>query len=110
MDQGSEVTADRSGVAAGGRLAVGAMGLAVVAMGVSGYVTWASMRAGALPAGCGPGSGCAAVLASEWSRVMGVPVGVLAIWAYVVCWGENDKILAATLGAEIWEIDSIDGT
>jgi uncharacterized membrane protein len=38
---------------------------------------------GAALAGCGPGSGCEAVLGSQWSQVLGVPVTVPGLLVYV---------------------------
>lgn len=60
-----------------------ALVLAVGALGVSGYLSYVSLVTGISPAGCGSGSGCAAVLASKWSRVLGVPVSLLAVVAYL---------------------------
>ena len=47
---------------------------------------WVSVVQGALPVGCGAGSGCADVLVSPWSRVLGIPVsaGALAVYAGVL--------------------------
>ncbi|MFW6336061.1 MAG: vitamin K epoxide reductase family protein [Phycisphaeraceae bacterium] len=62
------------------RVAGAASGLlAVAAAGVSGYLVFASLSGANLPPGCGEGSGCASVLASKWSKVAGVPVGVPAM-------------------------------
>lgn len=57
--------------------------VAAVAAGVAAYLAWVSIREAATPAGCGPGSGCAAVLASKWSRWFDVPVGVPAAGLYL---------------------------
>lgn len=57
--------------------------VAAVAVGVAAYLAWVSIREAATPAGCGPGSGCAAVLASKWSRWFDVPVGVPAAALYL---------------------------
>ncbi len=56
--------------------------LAAGALGVSAYLSYISLTAGQAPAGCGSGSGCAQVLASKWSRFMGVPVSLLAVCVY----------------------------
>ena len=53
--------------------------LALAAAGVSGYLVYASLAGSNLPPGCGEGSGCQSVLASKWSKVAGVPVGVPAM-------------------------------
>lgn len=57
--------------------------LALAAAGVSGYLVWVTMSGSNLPPGCGEGSGCASVLASKWSRVAGVPVGVPAMGVHM---------------------------
>lgn len=57
--------------------------VATLAVGVAAYLAWVSIREAATPAGCGPGSGCAAVLASRWSRWFDVPVGVPAAGLYL---------------------------
>jgi len=57
--------------------------LTLGALSISGYLAYMSLVAGLSPAGCGSGSGCAQVLASKWSRCLGVPVSVLASWMYV---------------------------
>lgn len=57
--------------------------LALGALDVSAYLLYTSIATGLTPAGCGWGSGCAEVLASKWSRVLGVPVSVLAMMVYV---------------------------
>jgi uncharacterized membrane protein len=57
--------------------------LAIVALGVSTYLAWHTLSGGSI-AGCsGDGSGCDHVLASHWSRWLGLPV---AVWA-VACYG-----------------------
>jgi uncharacterized membrane protein len=50
--------------------------LAFSAMLVSGYLAWTAGW-GAAPAGCGTESGCGQVLASHWSRLLGMPVSLL---------------------------------
>lgn len=57
--------------------------LAVAAAGLSAYLTYASMAADG-PVGCGTGAGCAEVLGSPWSKVLGLPVSLLALLAYAV--------------------------
>ncbi len=58
-------------------------GLAVLALAVSGYLLVVSLGQQRLPVGCGAGSGCASVLASRWSSVLGVPVGGAAVAVYL---------------------------
>lgn len=65
-------------------------GLAVVALAVSGFLLYEALAAGRPLPGCGPGSGCAEVLRSGWSRWLGVPVAGPATVVYAV-------LLAATL-------------
>jgi len=63
-----------------------ALVLALAAGALSAYLTYASVSADG-PAGCGTGSGCAQVLGSRWSKVLGLPVGVLALAAYAAAIG-----------------------
>ncbi len=69
--------------------------LAVAGLLVSGYLTYTSW-AGVGPPGCGGGSGCDAVLASKWSRFLGLPVSGFATLAYVAVIGTT---LATGAGA-----------
>jgi len=77
--------ADEESLSAGGRRPKVwlAMGLTAAALVVSGYLSYVSLMAGESPAGCGAGSGCAEVLSSKWSRVLGIPVSLLAVFAYL---------------------------
>jgi uncharacterized membrane protein len=63
-------------------LAVFAALLALVALGVSGYLTLQTLTGQAI-AGCGADDGCGAVLASPWSSVAGIPVSLLGSAAYI---------------------------
>ena len=56
--------------------------LLIAAVG-AGYLAWVSLRNGPV-AGCGPESGCNAVLQSRWAYWFGLPVSVPALLAYVV--------------------------
>src|SRR5262245_38011196 len=56
--------------------------LSAAAAGIAGYLLYVSMTEGALPAGCGQGSGCSEVLTSRWSAVFGIPVSAPAIAIY----------------------------
>jgi uncharacterized membrane protein len=59
--------------------------VAVVALGVSAYLTWASFAAGGRVAGCGGSElGCGNVLASRWSQWLGLPVALPAAVVYAV--------------------------
>jgi uncharacterized membrane protein len=62
--------------------------LLVLAMGLSGYLLYVSLRGGAV-AGCGPDSGCDQVLKSRWAYWFGLPVSAPALLAYA-------SLLAAT--------------
>lgn len=59
------------------------MAVAALAVMIAAYLTWVSASEAAAPAGCGPASGCAQVLASRWSRWFDVPVGAPAAGVYV---------------------------
>ncbi len=65
--------------------------LALLAAGWSGYLAYGSYTSDAI-AGCGPGSGCAQVLASQWSRWLGQPVAVGAVAVY------GSMVIVLTLG------------
>lgn len=66
--------------------------LAVGAFGLSLYLTYVGFTDATVP-GCGPGSGCDAVLSSAWSKVWYLPVAVLAQLVYLA-------ILLATFFSE----------
>ena len=53
-------------------------------MAVSLVLTYGTGEAGGVAPGCGPGSGCAEVLASRWSRVLGVKSAMLAFFTYAL--------------------------
>jgi len=57
--------------------------LALIALGVSIYLTVQSLTGGAV-AGCGGGGGCSEVLSSAWSKVGPVPVSLFGIATYLV--------------------------
>jgi uncharacterized membrane protein len=57
--------------------------LALANAGIAVYLLWLWLAHRGLPAGCGQGSGCAEVLNSRWSQVLGVPVSGLALVAYL---------------------------
>ena len=61
--------------------------LAVVGAVIAGYLTFQSVVTGTAPLGCGSGSGCEEVLASKWSKWLGIPVSGLATFVYVVVLG-----------------------
>ena len=56
-------------------------GLAAVMMTVSGHLLWVSLVSGREALGCGAGAGCGEVLASPWSKVLGMPVSAAAVFA-----------------------------
>lgn len=59
------------------------LGVLITAGGVSIYLLQIALLGNHTPAGCGPDSGCAKVLASRWSVVGGVPVSAPAIGVYL---------------------------
>jgi len=56
-------------------------GLAVIGMGLSGYLTF-SHWSGEAVAGCTPGSACDVVLGSRWSELFGLPTSLWGFFAY----------------------------
>jgi uncharacterized membrane protein len=58
-------------------MVLGAAGLALAI-----YLTVQGFTTAAMP-GCGPGSGCGSVLASRWSKVLGLPVALPAAMLYL---------------------------
>lgn len=56
--------------------------LALIALGVSGYLSVQSLT-GSAAAGCGGDDGCGAVLASPWSKVGSIPVSQLGAATYL---------------------------
>ena len=63
-------------------LVVVAGALALAALAVSGYLSLQALT-GQPVAGCGAEDGCGAVLASPWSKVLGVPVSLLGSAVYL---------------------------
>lgn len=59
----------------------GPAALATVALAVSTYLLWASLSGEHLP-GCGPDSGCDAVLGTRWGYWLGIPVSFGAVAVY----------------------------
>lgn len=60
------------------------LALASAALAVACYLTVIGLTSAAAPIGCGPGSGCGAVLASKYSRLFGMPISALAMLSYAV--------------------------
>jgi uncharacterized membrane protein len=58
--------------------------LALAGAGIALYLLCLWLAHRGLPAGCGQGSGCAEVLNSRWSQVLGLPVSGLAFAVYLV--------------------------
>lgn len=56
--------------------------LALIALAISGYLSVQTLT-GQPVAGCGADGGCGAVLASPWSKVLGVPVSLLGSATYL---------------------------
>jgi uncharacterized membrane protein len=70
------------------RLRVVSIGLAVAGIAVAGYLTYVHFAE--IKAVCvGGGDGCARVQASDQSRLLGVPVALLGLAAYVVLCAAN---------------------
>ncbi len=59
------------------------MGAALVPLALGGYLLTLSLTGGTA-AGCGIDSGCGSVLASAWSRWLGIPVAALALPLYAL--------------------------
>ena len=57
-------------------------GLALVGVGIAGYLTWVHY-AGLSPVCVGGGGGCERVQASRWAELAGVPVAVLGLAGYL---------------------------
>ncbi len=66
------------------RWRLAAIALAAGAALVAGYLGVVSLQLRGTPWGCGDGSGCASVLKSRWSNVAGMPVGFVAVAAYLL--------------------------
>ena len=81
------------------RLAVGLVALAGV--GVAGYLTYVQYRPAALI--CTGGGGCETVQESEYAEIVGIPVALLGLVAYLAVLGlvAWDSELARTLAAAI---------
>src|ERR1017187_1288891 len=63
-----------------------ARALLVIAMSGAGYLAWVSIHNGPA-AGCGPASGCNAVLQSRWAYWLDLPVSVPAVLVYLALLG-----------------------
>jgi uncharacterized membrane protein len=63
-----------------------ARALLLVAMAGASYLAWVSIHHGAA-AGCGPESGCNAVLQSRWAYWFGLPVSLPAVLVYIALFG-----------------------
>jgi uncharacterized membrane protein len=64
------------------RLRLVAIALAVLGLGVAGYLTYVHYEG--LHAVCGLGGDCEKVQTSEWSKLAGIPVAVLGLIGYAV--------------------------
>ena len=82
-------------------LRVGAAVIAVIGIGVAGYLTWAHYADASLV--CVRGGGCETVQQSSYSEIAGVPVALLGLISYItiaalVAWDSpNARLGAATL-------------
>ncbi len=67
---------------------------------LSAWLLSTALRGHGLPAGCGPGGGCAAVLGSRWAGSWGIPVSAPAtcIWivALIAIVRRHERLLAAS--------------
>ncbi|MEM1107547.1 MAG: vitamin K epoxide reductase family protein [Planctomycetota bacterium] len=61
-----------------------ALTLALLALGLTGFITFESITGDGRPAGCGGDAGCGAVFGTKWSTLFGIPVSALATGLYVV--------------------------
>ena len=71
--------------------------LAVVALVIASYLTYASVSAGASPVGCGAELNCGKLLASKWSKFSDMPVSAMAVVVYGVMLGALAQIHANSL-------------
>jgi uncharacterized membrane protein len=72
--------------------------LALVGIGIAGYLTWVHY-AGLDPVCVGGGGGCERVQSSRWAELAGVPVAVLGLGGYVAILGS--LALPEDLGAQV---------
>ena len=84
------------------RLRLVAIALAILGLGVAGYLTYVHYEG--LHAVCGLGGDCEKVQTSEWSKLAGIPVALLGLLAYVTVLvsllvRREEALIAATLTA-----------
>jgi uncharacterized membrane protein len=84
------------------RLRLAAIVLAVLGLGVAGYLTYVHYE-GVRPV-CGLGGNCEKVQTSEWSKLGGVPVALLGLLGYVAILGSlfvdrEEALIAGALTA-----------
>ena len=63
-------------------LRIATAGLALIGLGIAGYLTWVHY-AGLQPFCVGGGGGCEKVQTSRWAELAGIPVAVLGLGGYV---------------------------
>ena len=63
-------------------LRIATAGLALIGLGIAGYLTWVHY-AGLHPFCVGGGGGCEKVQSSRWAELAGIPVAVLGLGGYV---------------------------
>jgi uncharacterized membrane protein len=61
-------------------------GLALIGLGIAGYLTWVHY-AGLQPFCVGGGGGCERVQSSRWAELAGIPVAVLGLGGYLALLG-----------------------
>ena len=71
--------------------------LALVGIGIAGYLTWVHY-AGLDPVCVGGGGGCERVQSSRWAELAGIPVAVLGLGGYILILGS--LALPEELGAQ----------
>lgn len=77
-----------------------------VALAISAYLAWFSLTHGKV-AGCGPESGCDAVLKSRWAYWLGIPVSLPALAVYASLLGGTFRLrpgLPAESRRWIWRL------
>jgi uncharacterized membrane protein len=80
-DSLEDVAAESPGARGRGWLWLAVAAAAFAAL-IAAYLFVVSVIQGGAPLGCGRGSGCDEVLASSWSRILGLPVGLPAFLMY----------------------------
>ena len=75
-------------------------GLLIIAAMGAGYLAWVSIHNGPA-AGCGPESGCNAVLQSRWAYWLDLPVSVPAVLVYLALLGMTGPYLVRVITSSV---------